>query len=711
VSVAPGQLRVAEFCEGISGPLCGRHLALLGADVRRQASTEGDRSRTWGRQAPGALHDLLASGKSRGDDINATDADVILVDEERFDPTWSELDDAPCLIVMFEQECLEDGALARSDSAAQALLGLVDYIGDRVSGPARSGADIGAVCAGFYGVHAVLAWLLSPQRVGVQLVRVSPLRSVAALKTVIWAARTSPDRWSGSHVVARDRRIDTGYRVADGWITIDFPHDAHDAWCELCRELGLDHLIESAGDDWWETVGWGDDVDEARPQFEAALTQLDREAAAALVRRCGGSSVPFNTPREVLAHPQTAALEADPGALPWRVLRGKTDRVLLAPRVGASREAPLTGVRVVDFGVGGVGPFAGSMLATLGADVVKIEAPNEFIHAVRPTADGLSTTYSALNVGKRSLQLNLKDAEAAAEARALARHADVVLENFRPGAMARLGFGYADLAAANPRLVYVSASGFGSVGPLASLQCTDPHIQAFGGWALANAGTDRSPRRSRFYAMLDLVTSTVIVEALLAALVGRRVEGSGAHVEVSMLEAVIALHVSRWAGLKDATDDWMCERLYAPDGLFATADGFIGLSVETDREWAALVDAVGRPDALSRPNWRTNAGRLADEEALEAALAPIFARRSSQGWLLTLASTGVAVARVARDDDAVLRRDLWELDYLRPLLREELAPLHGGGPPWRYDPPLPTLPAPLPGSDNRRPAAFAEAMT
>jgi crotonobetainyl-CoA:carnitine CoA-transferase CaiB-like acyl-CoA transferase len=708
------QLRVAELCEGIPGPLCGRHLVLLGAEVQRTTPSTGDRSRAWGRHAPGALHELLDAGKSLGDADGVIDADVILVDEDRFETAWAERDDAPRLVVLFERERLEDGALAATDSAAQALLGLVDYIGDRVSGPARSGADIGAVCAGFCGVHAVLAWLLAPQRPGVQLVRVSPLRSLAALKTVIWAARTSPDRWSGSHVVARDRRIDTGYRVADGWITIDFPHDAHAAWCGLCRELGLDDLIESAADDWWETVGWGDDVDEARPRFEAALAELDREAASALVRRCGGSSVPFNTPREVLTHPQTAALKAEPGALPWRVLSGETSSGLPAPQIGsppAPRAAPLAGIRVVDFGVGGVAPFAGSMLATLGADVVKIEAPNEFIHAVRPDADGLSTTYSALNVGKRSRELNLKQPEAVGEARAIAADADVVLENFRPGAMARLGFDYAQLTAGNPGLVYVSASGFGSVGPLASLQCTDPHIQAFGGWALANAGPDRSPRRSRFYAMLDLVTSTVIVEATLAALVRRRASGAGAHLEVSMLEAVIGLHVSRWAGLKDATEDWMCERLYAPDGLFATADGYLGLSVETDGQWAAMIAALDRPDALGRPEWMTNAGRLADEDALQAALAPIFARRSSQGWLVTLASAGVAAARAAGDDDAVLRRDLWNGDYLRPLLREGLTPLHGGGPPWLYEPALPTLPAPMPGSDNRLPAALAGAMT
>jgi CoA:oxalate CoA-transferase len=443
-------------------------------------------------------------------------------------------------------------------------------------------------------------------------------------------------------------------------------------------------------------------VDVARPLFEAALGGLTRDEAATLVRGHGGSSVPFNAPREVLAHDQARGLGVAVGTLPWRVLAGDAEPGLSAPAAGEGQVLPLDGIRVVDFGVGGVAPFAGVLLAALGADVVKVEAPNEFIHAVRPHADGVATTYSALNAGKRSADLNLKDPGDAAKALALVREADVVLENFRPRAMDRLGFGYAALAEDNPGLVYLSAQGFGSTGALSGLQCTDPHIQAFAGWALANAGRTGVPRRTRYYAMLDLVTSMVIVEAALAALVQRTRTDRGGNVEVSMLEAVVSAHVSRWAGLADGAGAWSCERLYAPDGLFPTADGAIALSVEDDVQWSALVRALGAPAALLVAEWRMNAGRLEAELELEDALGAILSERSSQGWLATLSGSGVAAARVTGDDDAALRRDLWARDYLRRLPRRGLQPLRAGGPPWAFEPPLPTLSAPQPGGDAPR---------
>ncbi len=693
------RLRVLELCEGIAGPLCGRHLALLGADVERVEPAGGDRARAWGRHAPGALYRLLAGGKRVLAGDLPVGADVVLADEGRIDPGELVAGGRARLVVLFERERLEDGALVGSDSAVQGLLGMMDYVGDRWEGPARTGADFASVCAGLCGAHAVLAWLLGPRPAGVEVVRVSALRALAALKSVIWAARTAPDEWSGSHVVARDRRVDGGYRVEDGWVTIDFPHDARGEWSRFCVELGLEGLVERAGDRWWETVGWGDDVDDARGLFEAALRGLTREQASDLVRRFGGSSVAFNAPCEALGHDQARSLGVRVGGLGWRVLAGGGESVLGAPEPGAAPALPLGGVNVVDFGVGGVGPFAGSLLASLGAQVIKIEAPNEFIHAVRPLSGGLASTYSALNVGKRSIELNLKDPADGATARALVGEAHVVLENFRAGAMDRLGFGYAQLSELNPGLVYVSASGFGSVGAMAGLQCTDPHIQAFAGWAAANAGPQGAPRRTRYYALLDLVSSLVIVEGVLAALAGRCGVDRGSHVEVSMLEAVVGAHVSRWAGLERGAQ-WSCERLYAPDGIFATADGAIALSVEDDEQWAALLRALGEPRELLAARWQANAGRLAHEPALDAALGAILARRSSQGWLATLSATDVSVARVTGDDDAVLRRDLWQRDYLRPLLRHGRAPLRGGGPPWAYEPPLPTLTSPQPGGDS-----------
>ncbi|MGH3265240.1 MAG: CoA transferase, partial [Trebonia sp.] len=237
-------------------------------------------------------------------------------------------------------------------------------------------------------------------------------------------------------------------------------------------------------------------------------------------------------------------------------------------------------------------------------------------------------------------------------------------------------------------------------GPLAGLQCTDPHIQAFAGGAFSSAERDGAPRRTRYYAMLDLVSSMVIVEATLAALAQRARTGHGAHVEVAMLEAVVHAHVSRWAGLPDSDGTWNCERLYAPDGIFATADGRIALSVEDDQQWAALVGALHEPPGLMNPAWRTNAGRLDHESAVDAALGAILAGRCSQGWLRAFEGTGVSASRVISDDDVMLRRDLWARDYLRPLLRQGREPLHGGGPPWAYDPQLPIVPSPQPGQDE-----------
>lgn len=698
MSRADAPLRVLELCHGLAGPLCGRHLALLGADVRRAEGTMADPARDWGRRAPGALFALLAEGKTTETTAAPEGADVVLADEGRLDPATLPDPGAPRLVVLFERETLADGAYAGAETVVQAALGLTDYVSDRWTAPARTGADIASVTAGVAAVQAVLAWHLGSPPPGWSVVRVSALRALAALKTVIWAARSAPDAWSGSHVVARDRRADCGYRVDDGWITIDFPHDAAEAWRGFCAALGVGGRVPEAGERWWETVGWGDDVDEARPLYEAALAGLSRDEACEAVRRHGGSSVPFNAPAEVLAHPQTAALKARPDRLPWRVLQGATEPALVRPRTNGARGGgpPLEGLRILDFGIGGVGPFAAALLAQLGAQVIKIEAPNEFIHAVRPTADGLATTYSALNVGKRSADLNLKRPEDLARARALVGDADVVMENFRPGAMERLGLGYADVARLNPAAVYVSASGFGSVGPMSRLPCTDPHIQAFGGWALSNADASGTPRRTRYYAMLDLVTSMAIVEATLAALHRRAAGGAGGHVEIAMLEAIVHLHVSRWLGVGDGDGP---EMLYAPDGIFATTDGHVALAVESDAQWEGLLRALGRPAALDRPAWATNAGRLAAQRELEAALAPVLAGRSSRACAQLLAREGVPAARLQQDDDAVLRRDLWEGDVLRPLIRRDRPPLAGGGPPWGFEPPLEILEAPTPGDD------------
>ncbi len=390
------------------------------------------------------------------------------------------------------------------------------------------------------------------------------------------------------------------------------------------------------------------------------------------------------------------------GQLPWRVLAGGGTRGLDPPEQGNSTLSPLLldGLRVLDFGVGGVAPFAGTLLAQLGAEVLRVEPPADFIHAVRPNVDGLSTTYLCLNAGKVPVSLDLKTEAGVAAAHRLAEEADVILENFRPGVLEGLGFGYEAVRAYNPGVVYCSASGFGSSGPLSALPCTDPHIQAFGGWAVGNGGDDGPPRRTRYYAMLDLVTALVIVEAVLEALVRRRRSAAGSHVEVSMLEAVVHTHLSRWAGLtEDAT--WSIERLFAPDGIFPTSDGWLALTVADDESWEKLLESLGRPAELDRADWAVANGRLRGEKELDEALAKILRLRAGAGWLCTFGGSGVAAARVGHDDDVVLRRDMWHSDLLREMpLRTSSKSLHVGGPPWRFDGVASVLrgPAPVQGS-------------
>src|SRR5216683_1380215 len=174
---------------------------------------------------------------------------------------------------------------------------------------------------------------------------------------------------------------------------------------------------------------------------------------------------------------------------------------------------PLEGIRVVDFGVGGVGPWAGSQLAQLGATVIRIEAPVDFVLSVQPPWRDLTTTFVSLNVGKRSARLNLKDDRARACAWNLVEAADVLIENFRSGVLDRLGLGFEAVAARNPRIVYCCSSGFGREGDRAGLPCTDPHIQAFSGLSAHNG--HGAGERMRYYAGVDLYCSSVIVEAVL----------------------------------------------------------------------------------------------------------------------------------------------------------------------------------------------------
>jgi len=350
-----------------------------------------------------------------------------------------------------------------------------------------------------------------------------------------------------------------------------------------------------------------------------------------------------------------------------------------------SRKLPLTGVRVVNFGVGGVAPFAASQLAQLGATVVKIEAPNEFIMYTLPPWRGLTTTYAALNANCRSVTLNLKDDTDRALAWRLVETADVMLENFRSGAIDRMGFGFAVVAARNPRIVFCSSSGFGREGEMAGLPCTDPHIQAFSGFAALN-GRSQAGERVRYYGMIDLYTGQRICEAVLAALIARRRRAQPQYIEMTMLGAATALLLTQFAGyLGSGPPPTHRARHVAPDGLYPTADQPIAITVEDNAQFCAFCNAIGRDDLRADSRFVTAPARLANMTVLDEEIARTLATAPSDWWLVTLRRSGVPCARAHHDHEARAHVDMWRRGNLREIAVAGAGTLQAAAPPWDFE--------------------------
>jgi len=209
---------------------------------------------------------------------------------------------------------------------------------------------------------------------------------------------------------------------------------------------------------------------------------------------------------------------------------------------------PLTGLRVMDATILGAGPYAGSLLGMLGADVIKVESPaGDGGRWNPPTQRGMGTVYLSLNVNKRDMTLDFKDPDGYKNALALASTCDVFIQNFRGGVIERLGLGYDKLREINPKLVYCSISGFGEKGPLASAGCADGVMQAFSGFVRLNGAPGDDLEQVRFTGFIDLTTSTMALRGILAALLEREYSGEGQKVEVSMLEAALELQATRLA--------------------------------------------------------------------------------------------------------------------------------------------------------------------
>jgi crotonobetainyl-CoA:carnitine CoA-transferase CaiB-like acyl-CoA transferase len=302
-----------------------------------------------------------------------------------------------------------------------------------------------------------------------------------------------------------------------------------------------------------------------------------------------------------------------------------------------SYEAPFAGLKVIDVSQGVAGPYCAMLLAQYGADVIKVEPPG-----VGDWARNLGVLYGdqcayslPANLGKRAIALDLKHAEGRDILRRLLEGADVFLQGFRPGVIERLGFGYPAVAERNPRIIYLSVSGFGQQGPLAERPAMDPILQAFTGLTVENKGEDGIPHRTPIIA-IDMTTALYAYSAVSTALYARRDEPRGRHIEASLLQAAAGLQVTRM--MQFHLEGGTIRPPGAPSGVYQVADGWITITVVRLHEWLGFCKAVDLHDLAADERFQTTQGRYDHSNEINAVLRPLLASKPFAVWSERLAA-------------------------------------------------------------------------
>jgi crotonobetainyl-CoA:carnitine CoA-transferase CaiB-like acyl-CoA transferase len=309
-----------------------------------------------------------------------------------------------------------------------------------------------------------------------------------------------------------------------------------------------------------------------------------------------------------------------------------------------SYDAPFAGLKVVDLSQGVAGPYCGMLLAQHGANVIKVEPTGEgdWSRTIGKRY-GDHTAYSIpTNLGKRSIAVDVKSAEGRDVLWRLIAGADVLLEGFRPGVLDRLGFGYEAVSAREPRILYLSVSGFGQIGPLSGRPAMDPVLQAFTGLMIDNKDEDGIPHRVQFV-VIDMSTALYAFQALSAALYARRDETRGRRIEVSLLQAASAVQAIRMMMVYLEGEH---VRRAMPSGVFKTADGWLQFLVVRNSQWIGLCGVLGMPALASDPRFVDDDARVRNETELMGILRAVMAERPTAYWSMRLEKADIMHERL-----------------------------------------------------------------
>ena len=341
-----------------------------------------------------------------------------------------------------------------------------------------------------------------------------------------------------------------------------------------------------------------------------------------------------------------------------------------------NRDLPLGHIRVLDVSQIMAGPFCGMLLGDMGADVIKVEPPGSGDLTRRSMGFKLkgsdSLGFINMNRNKRSIVLNLKTEAGRNVFYQLVKTADVLIENYRPGAAARLGIDYATLKAINPRIIYASISGFGQTGPWSQRPGFDLIAQAMGGIMSITGHPDGPPAKSGV-PVADIGCALFAIYAILSAYINRLETGEGQYIDASLFEAAIAFAIwdisEFWGTGKVPQKLGTANRMSAPYQAVRASDGYFVMGANSDKLWQSLCELIQRPDLLKDPRFASIADRLANRLALIEELEKTFVTQTAEEWVRRMLGAGIPAgpiynyAEALENDHARHRNVVMDLDH------------------------------------------------
>jgi CoA:oxalate CoA-transferase len=337
---------------------------------------------------------------------------------------------------------------------------------------------------------------------------------------------------------------------------------------------------------------------------------------------------------------------------------------------------PLEGVKILSFARNLAGPFCTMILCDLGAEVIKIEeaGKGDSARGIPPRIRGISSYFLSINRGSKSIALNLREERAKEAVFRLVDRVDIVVENFRPGVMKRLGFSYESISARNPRIICASISGFGQKGPYSAKPAYDMIAQGVGGTVSITGEPGRPPVRVG-YSIGDMGAGLFAATAILAALHEREKSGKGQWIDVAMVDCQVALcenACARYFATGEIPNPLGTRHpLLTPFQVFATRDGYMVLITVSEEEWQKFCKLTGRDDLASDPRFQSHPARIENYSAFEPQMNELMKTRTTAEWLAFLEPAGIMcapvnnIAQVVNDPHILEREMVVEVEHPR----------------------------------------------